>query len=299
MKGARSLASDCFLVAIGYHGKNFHGSQIQPNVRTVQGVLIDALKEIGWWSKGCLWIFSRTDAGVSVRMNLIRLELPDSVISSINESAIIRALNDRLPDDIVAWGAKKTSSITSSRPVISRKYFYRCQSIKNWPKNVDLDLLIKGCQLFVGTHNFTNLCRLEDGKDPVRKVTNCEPWLDDNQKPIGISVTAESFLWNQVRRMASAITGIVSGDYDLDYVYEALKNPHIPVDMGMGTSRGLILWEINHASLGGLGMGSTPDTGIFSIPPQSIRGHKTWMSLSDLEMSTMINSEWIKEIGLS
>jgi len=46
-------------------------------------------------------------------------------------------------------------------------------------------------------------------------------------------------------------------------------------------------------------MGSTPDTGIFSIPPQSIRGHKTWMSLSDLEMSTMINSEWIKEIGLS
>ena len=34
-----------FLVAIGYHGKNFHGSQIQPKVRTVQGTLIDALKK--------------------------------------------------------------------------------------------------------------------------------------------------------------------------------------------------------------------------------------------------------------
>ena len=299
MKEVFSLTSDCFLVAIGYHGKNFHGSQIQPSVRTVQGALIDALKEIGWWSKGCLWIFSRTDSGVSVRMNLIRLDLPDRITKSIEGPSVITALNDRLPDDIVAWGVRKVPSITSSRPIISRKYFYRSEVMKNWPQDVNLNLLEEACKLFVGTHNFTNLCRLEEGKNPVRSVVNCEPWLNHDGRPIGISVTAESFLWNQVRRMASAITGVVSGEFKLEFVANALKNPQIPVDMGMGTSKGLILWEIEHVSLGGLGTGTTPDTRIFSKPPLSTRHHKTWMSLSSLEMSTMLNSEWIREIGLS
>ncbi len=233
-----------------------------------------------------------------MRMNLIKLELPETVTASIDGFSLIKVLNDRLPDDIVAWRAEKVPSIIQTKPIISRKYFYRCEAIKNWPQDVDLDLLTDACQLFIGTHNFTNLCRLEDGKDPVRNVIDCRPWLDQNQKPIGISVTAESFLWNQVRRIASAITGIVSGDYDLEYVADALKNPHIPVDMGMGASRGLILWEMEHVSMV-MGKGSDPDTSFFSKPPSSIRGHKTWLSLSDLEMSTVINSEWIKEIGLS
>ena len=132
----------------------------------------------------------------------------------------------------------------------------------------------------------------------MRSVVNCEPWLNHDGRPIGISVTAESFLWNQVRRMASAITGVVSGEFKLEFVANALKNPQTPIDMGMGTSKGLILWEIEHVSLGGLGTGTTPDTSIFSKPPLSIRHHKTWMSLSSLEMSTMLNSEWIREIGL-
>ena len=299
MKEVFSLTRDCFLVAIGYHGKNFHGSQIQPKVRTVQGTLIDALKEIGWWSEGCLWIFSRTDSGVSVRMNLIRLELPDGITNSIEGYSVVRALNDRLPDDIVAWGARKVSSITSSRPIISRKYFYRCEVMKNWPQDVDINLLEEACKIFVGRHDFTNLCRLEEGKDPVRSVINCEPWLDHSGRPIGISVKAESFLWNQVRRMASAITGVVSGEFELELVANALKNPQTPIDMGMGASIGLLLWEIEHISLEGLGIGSTPDTRFFSKPPLSIRHHKIWMNLNSLEMSTMINSEWIKEIDLS
>ena len=72
-------------------------------------------------------------------------------------------------------------------------------------------------------------------------------------------MVAKSFLWNQVRRMASAITGVVSGEYDLDFLAKSIENPNIP-DMGMGSSKGLILWEINHSALDGIGIGSVPDT---------------------------------------
>ena len=57
--------SDRFLVALGYHGNSFHGSQIQPDVGTVEGSMRDALRRLTWWSEGCLEMSSRTDAGVS------------------------------------------------------------------------------------------------------------------------------------------------------------------------------------------------------------------------------------------
>ena len=64
----------------------------------------------------------------------------------------------------MAWGARKVPSITSSRPIISRKYFYRSEVMKNWPQAVNLNLLEEACKLFVGTHDFTNLCRLKKEK---------------------------------------------------------------------------------------------------------------------------------------
>jgi tRNA U38,U39,U40 pseudouridine synthase TruA len=35
------LDSDRFLVALGCHGHAFHGSQVQPDVRTVEGSLLE------------------------------------------------------------------------------------------------------------------------------------------------------------------------------------------------------------------------------------------------------------------
>ena len=43
---------------------NFHGSQMQPNVRTVQGEIKGILEKLRWWSESCLEMSSRTDSGV-------------------------------------------------------------------------------------------------------------------------------------------------------------------------------------------------------------------------------------------
>ena len=66
---------------IGYLGDAFHGSQIQPDVRTVQGELIHAFEKLGWISKDAeehnLVLSSRTDAGVHVRLNGELYALPN------------------------------------------------------------------------------------------------------------------------------------------------------------------------------------------------------------------------------
>ena len=59
------MDSDRVMVAMGYHGDAFHGSQVQPGIRTVAGALMRALERLGWWRDSCLEMSSRTDAGVS------------------------------------------------------------------------------------------------------------------------------------------------------------------------------------------------------------------------------------------
>ena len=55
-------------ITFSYLGDEYHGSQIQPSLKTVQGELQKACKRLNWSPKG-VKISSRTDAGVNARMN--------------------------------------------------------------------------------------------------------------------------------------------------------------------------------------------------------------------------------------
>ena len=114
------------VLCVGYLGDKFHGSQLQPDVRTVQGELEKALKKLEWLDSDLhIWISSRTDAGVHVRMNLASFDMPTSRWSSIGENNLLRALNDRLPDDVFVWGAYAVSDDVIVRMARRRVYLYR------------------------------------------------------------------------------------------------------------------------------------------------------------------------------
>ena len=95
------MDSDLIMVASGYHRANFHGPQIQPDVRTVHGEIKRPIEKLGWWSESCLEMSSRTDSGVNVRMNLATILLPKKIAKIINEASLVSALNDHLPEDVV------------------------------------------------------------------------------------------------------------------------------------------------------------------------------------------------------
>ena len=58
---------------IGYLGDAYHGSQVQPDVSTIQGELIRVFRSLKWLDPQDehhnLVLSSRTDAGVHVRVN--------------------------------------------------------------------------------------------------------------------------------------------------------------------------------------------------------------------------------------
>ena len=67
--------AESFILAVGYHGAAYSGSQIQPDMPTVQGEIKAIIEELNWSENAKIRLSSRTDAGVSARMNLIDLEL--------------------------------------------------------------------------------------------------------------------------------------------------------------------------------------------------------------------------------
>ena len=284
------------MVALGYHGDAFHGSQVQPDIRTVEGALIRALERLDWWREGCLEMSSRTDAGVSVRMNLARIDLPTEVARSIEETNLLRAMNDNLPIGMVVWSARGISEKAHIRYPTSRHYLFRTEVMHDWPREVDAEVFAEACSLFEGEHNFTNMCRLEEGKDPMRIIDECSPWLSSNGRVIGISVRSRAFLWNQVRRIASAISGVVSGRNTLDDIRTALDNPEDPIDLGRSPSDGLVLWSIENPHSDGMTNGLLPDTSWFSEPPSDMRGHTRRLALARLEMATLLEREWLKRL---
>ncbi|HJL54540.1 MAG: tRNA pseudouridine synthase A [Candidatus Thalassarchaeaceae archaeon] len=291
------MDSDRFLVALGYHGHAFHGSQVQPDVRTVEGSLIQALRRLTWWGDGCLEMSSRTDAGVSVRMGLARIDLPESVSRSASDARIAKALNDNLPVGMVVLAAKRAPSDSKVRYAEYRSYLYRLGAVEEWPSNPDPELVRNACSLIEGRHDFTNLSRSEEDRDPLRTVDECVPWCAGDGRPVGFSIRARSFLWNQVRRIASAISGVASGRVSLIDLESALSRPGNSVDLGRAPADGLVLWEISHSDFDAPASDGLPDASALSTRPDDPREYRRWLSMAGYEMSALLEREWLGRLS--
>ena len=280
------------MVAFGYHGDLFHGSQIQPNVPTVQKAIENALRKVSWWSDGCLEMSSRTDAGVSVRMNLACIDVPITVWNEVDKKTILRVLNNRFPEGLCAWDVIKVESNVRSRAAKARTYLFRTELIEEWSSGIDDELFLNACKIMIGTHDFTNFCKLEEDKNPIRTIDMCEPWYSSDGRIIGILICSEAFLWNQVRRIAAAITGVAVGRIKFTSLESALNKPEIPLDLGRAQSNGLILWSIEHQFSQGMGLHCNPDTIGFSIAPKKKYRFKRWLSMAKLEMGLLLERDW-------
>ena len=283
------------MVAFGYHGAKFHGSQIQPDVRTVQGELKQAIERLGWWTESCLEMSSRTDSGVSVRMNLATISLPTDIANVIDESTLVSVLNDHLPEDLVVWKACRVPEGTRSRIAEKRLYIYRLEMIPGLPSDVEYERFSNACNLFVGQHDFTNFCRLDSGRSPIRNIESCKPWQDSSGRIVGFSVVAESFLWNQIRRMASSLHKFGKKDIELDEIALALEKPEETLDFGLAPADGLILWSLGHREFSHRFEIPKIIEGI-SIPPEGKRAHKQWLNLARMENSSILEREWLRLI---
>jgi tRNA pseudouridine38-40 synthase len=284
-------------IAIGYLGEDFHGSQYQPKIETVQGTLEQIAYELTWGEKPrervhSLKLASRTDAGVNVRKNIAVLELPRHIWNGVGQRKMVQAFNDRLPATLWVWGVCEVPVGFEPRFPLNRTYRYRLEGLANWPGS-SIEQMEKWLTIFVGENDFSNFCNPRAISDRNRTIYSAKPWINNGQV-IGFEITGYSFIWNQVRRIAHAILCLARGDVAISEVEDALYKPEIPCDLGMAEPDWLVLWGMEHEELSY--QEPEADLSHFSNSPEwlTFRQRQHWCRVAKAEVRS-----WMLQDGLS
>ncbi|MFW6140330.1 MAG: tRNA pseudouridine(38-40) synthase TruA [Acidobacteriota bacterium] len=198
-----------YKITISYDGTDYHGWQIQPKKRTVQGMIEEALyhfqsKRIPVTGAG------RTDAGVHAAAQVANfkadLDIPDE--------ELLNALNGNLPPEIRVIKVKNVNiDFHSRKNAQSKIYQYRIfnapeitpfhiRYVLYQPTTLNFQKMKEAASLFVREDDFTAFSsnRL---RHPIKKVTRSE--IKKQGKEIVYTVEADGFLKYMVRTMAGAL----------------------------------------------------------------------------------------------
>src|SRR5438034_2844201 len=110
-------------LVVAYDGTEFHGWQIQPGQRTVQGVMEGALREVlGHEEPPRVTGAGRTDAGVHARGQVASF----ACVSVLPSKAWVPLLNRSLPADVrVRAAAEAPAEFHARHSARERRYAYR------------------------------------------------------------------------------------------------------------------------------------------------------------------------------
>lgn len=216
---------------VSYLGSRFFGSQMQASSRTVEGEFIAACTRLNLFEDWRLAGFSsagRTDRGVHARGQVIAFttDAPDRAIGTINL---------QLPPDL--WCSAYAEVPVQFHPrydAKSRTYRYYFSDMPLQREEME-----KACRHFLGIHDFSHFARVRD-KNPVRNILAIRIAGEDGF--VYLEVTAESFLWHQVRCMASAVLRVGNGETGEKSIPEYLEG-EIDKPLSPAPAEGLVLWD--------------------------------------------------------
>lgn len=248
------------MLTVAYDGTGYHGWQLQPGQKTVEGVLNSCLFELTGEAVEVIGA-SRTDAGVHALGNIAVFD----TAAPIPAEKFSYALNQRLPEDIRIQRSQEVAADFHPRRCESRKtYEYR---IYNAPfalpsrrlythftyVPLNIDLMRQAAAYLVGEHDFKSFCSVDtQAQTTVRRVDSvkiseergmmrgrdgegscvsgeagdkeeAETGAPCFGREIVIRVAGRGFLYNMVRIIAGTLMEVGRGHMEPQRVKEILE----------------------------------------------------------------------------
>ena len=241
---------------IAYDGTDYHGWQIQPGFRTVQGMLCEAATAVlrcPTHVQGA----SRTDAGVHARGQVGLIE----IMHPIAADHLHLALNDHLPQDIVVRSAQEVGPEFDVMADVTRKayrytiYTGRLRPVRqirfcwHFPGSLFVAAMQAAAGHLVGTHDFRSFAAaVEKGQDTVRTVYRCDVTQGGAKERdrITIDVEGNGFLHHMARLIAGTLIGIGRGHWPPEYMADILAARHRAAAGHLAPAGGLSLEWIQY-----------------------------------------------------
>jgi tRNA pseudouridine38-40 synthase len=247
-----------FKLTIQYDGTDFHGWQIQNELRTVQGELTKALclidgRDVVVHGSG------RTDAGVHALGQVANVDLekaipPDKLRSAINGNVgkDVRVMDVQVvPADFHArYSAQGKTYLyrVVNGPVMSPFWLrYAHQEARA----LGLELMRQAAGLFLGLHDWTAFSSAQsDTESRCRTITDftiAARW-DERAgcQVIEMIVSADGFLRYMVRSIAGTLLALGRGELDETTIIQALTTRNRALAGTTAPAKGLTLLEVHY-----------------------------------------------------
>lgn len=243
-------------LVLAYDGTEYHGWQIQPGLRTVQGTVCEAATAL-LRHPAHVQGASRTDAGVHAQGQVAVVE----TANPIPAEELALGLNDFLPQDIVVLRAQEVGAdFDLMRDVTRKAYRYtiytgrihpvrRIRFCWHFPGRLAIEAMQAAARLLVGLHDFRSFAAaVEEGENTVRTVFRCEVAQDIDGDPnlVVIDVEGNGFLHHMVRIIAGTLIDIGRGHWPPGHMAEILAARHRKAAGHLAPAGGLSLEWIRY-----------------------------------------------------
>jgi tRNA pseudouridine38-40 synthase len=208
-----------YVVKFAFEGHLFNGYARQPQGDTVEDEMIGSLVKSGLISDARASGFasaSRVDRGVSALGAAVAFD------TEAREERVLRSLNAST-GSLVAHSIARVEPGFDPRRAASYRWYRYHYGPEGGPgetgRGLQVPAMRRVAEAFLGEHDMSAFARLDD-RDPIRRVL--EIGVERRSGSLVLDVKGESFLWNQVRRMASAIRSVGSGEATVEDIEMAL-----------------------------------------------------------------------------
>jgi tRNA pseudouridine38-40 synthase len=202
-------------LTLAYDGTDFCGWQVQPQQRSVQGVLQDKLQEITGEEVRAIGS-GRTDSGVHALAQVVGF----STSSELSPKVLHRALNAELPDDLSVLSVEPApEGFHAIRDARRKHYRYTLHDSRVpevferrylWQvfQRLDVSAMQRAARPLIGTHDFSSFeSKGAPREDSIRTVYDLKVRRTDGDDShrITIDIQGNGFLYNMVRTIVGTL----------------------------------------------------------------------------------------------
>jgi tRNA pseudouridine38-40 synthase len=243
---------------VAYDGTDFSGWAVQPERRTVAGVITAELERIfGSGVPTGLTVAGRTDAGVHATGQVCHVDLPDEAWAERGET-LVRRLSGLLPGDVRVRRAIAVPAEFDARfSALFRRYAYRVTDAPHgadplrrrdtlaWTRPLDVDRLNAAAQGLLGEHDFAAFCKRKEHATSIRAISILE-WYRQDDGILIATVQADAFCQSMVRSLVGAMLTVGDGRREPQWPGSLLTRTSRADDVPVVGAHGLTLVAVGY-----------------------------------------------------
>ena len=241
-----------YRLKIQYSGKNYSGWQIQPNVKTVQGEIVSAIRTITMRDVNIIGS-GRTDAGVHALKQVANFKIDDE----LDLFKFKHSLNSLLPTDIAIidiseeslefhsrFDAQKRSYLyilTNEKSPFYNDYSYHYSNVFN----LEIGYLNEISKLLIGEHDFTSFSRKKTDTENMVCNIDFARWKRIKNFII-FRIDSNRFLHGMVRTIVGTVLQIAEQNLPCEKIVEIINQKSRDCAGRAVSAKGLFLLDVKY-----------------------------------------------------